>query len=49
MNCGGAAGELTADVRAQRLNRRLEGALRLAELVLTAMQLRGAEYPRAEF
>ena len=49
LNCGGAAGELTADVRAQRLNRRLEGALRLAELVLTAMQLRGAEYPRAEF
>lgn len=45
---GGELGALTSGVRLHRLGRRLECALRLAELVLTAMQLRGADYPRTE-
>lgn len=48
LQAGGSAAELTLDVRARRLERELERALRTAEMALTALKLRGVDYPRAE-
>ena len=46
--CDAWQGALTAFDDVQRADSRLMGALRMSEIILSAMYLRGATYPRAE-